>query len=173
MLVSRDRTDNRMQEADIYINTTNVEMHGPHLVHTREVLEFDESRGMFAMVDSIYLNILHEIGHALGLEHIPVAGNIMHYNYMPKMEEVWEAALWVKSISAQTFGMIQAGPGTLPSDAGLRPFLHERSSMTQYMVLEDEGVNFALREMYTRSVVLGEQDRTALTCIYDFEDWGH
>ena len=33
--------------------------------------------------------MLHEIGHLLGVNHVPVSGNIMSYNYMPRMIEIW------------------------------------------------------------------------------------
>ena len=75
-------------EADMYINITDWEEVGPFLVKTQKILEWDGEK-THAAVDSTYLVILHEIGHALGLYHVPVSGNIMSYNYMPHLKDVW------------------------------------------------------------------------------------
>ena len=39
-------------------------------------------------------------------------------------------------------------------------------SVTSDSILTDMSI-------FTSSVILGEQDRMALMCIYDFEDWNH
>lgn len=159
---------NRLRESDIYINTQAIVEYGPHLIDTQEVLHHDESRGVFAMVDSTYLTILHEIGHALGLYHVPIAGNIMSYNYMPRMMSIWNAPLSMLSLSLTMLGV---SLGT-DLDAGLDPFLKDRSSVSRYMYLRsDEEFDLLLTQLYTESATLGEQDRMALMCIYDFEDW--
>ncbi len=80
--------DNSTAEADMYINVTDWEEFGPYLVDLEEILEHDGFHS-YAAVDAIYLTVLHEIGHALGLYHVPVSGNIMSYNYMPYMKDIW------------------------------------------------------------------------------------
>ena len=164
-----DNSD-RLREADIYINTTHVAQYGPHLIDTHEVLEYDEDQGVFATVDSTYLTVLHELGHALGLNHVAVSGNIMSYNYMPRMEGVWKAPLSMLGVSLGTLGGVLG----LDLDAGLEPFLDNRDAMSPYMYLgADQEFDLLLAELYTQSVVLGEQDKMALMCIYEFEDWNH
>lgn len=164
-------SSNRLREADIYINTAQEARYGPHLINTHEVLEHDESRGVFAKVNATYLTILHEIGHAIGLEHLPISGNVMSYNYMPRMMGVWNAPLSMLSVSLTMLGVALG----LDLDAGLDLFLDRRDDMSPYMYLDgiDDELDVLLTELYTQSVVLGEQDRMALMCIYDFEDWNH
>jgi len=161
---------NRLRESDIYINTYLEEKYGPHLIDTQEVLAHDETRSVFAMVNTTYLKILHEVGHALGLEHVPISGNIMSYNPMPSMVSIWNAPLSMLSLSLTMLG---ATLGT-NLEAGLDLFLDERSSISPYMYLtSDQETDLLLAGLYTESVELGEQDRMALMCIYDFTDWNH
>ena len=40
------------------------------------------------------------------------------------------------------------------------------------MALSDQWM-LGLRDLYTATVELGEQDKMALMCIYDFKDWNH
>ena len=163
---------NRLREADIYINTANVVKYGPHLFDTQEVFRYDDRRSVYAWVDSTYLTILHEIGHALGLEHVSVAGNIMSYNYMPKMEDVWNAPFAMLTLSLKALAQSVANDLSPAIDR----FLNDRDTMTPYQFVRSEHMTAdrqVLFDIYRASVVLGEQDRMALMCIYDFEDWNH
>lgn len=165
-------SSNRLREADVYINTADVVKYGRHLFHAHEVFRYDDTRSVYTRVDQTYLLILHEIGHALGLEHVPVSGNIMSYNYMPRMEDVWRAPFAMLNLSLKALKpSVSNNLGT-----GIEWFLNTRDSMSPNMYTRPEDMTtrrHALTEMYTRSVVLGEQDRMALMCIYDFEDWNH
>ena len=166
-----DRND-RLREADVYINTDKVVKYGPHLFHAHEVFRYDDTRSVFSRVDQTYLLVLHEIGHALGLKHVSIAGNIMSYNYMPKMEDIWRAPFAMLNLS------LKALKRSVSNDlgVGIEWFLDVRDRMSPNMYTPPGNMTdrrHALTDMYTRSVVLGEQDRMALMCIYDFEDWNH
>ena len=164
---------NRLREADIYINTAHVEEYGPHLFDTQEVFRYDDTQSVYAWVDSTYLIILHEIGHALGLQHVSVSGNLMSYNYMPKMEDVWNAPFAMLNLSLKALEQTTVSNDLSPA---IERFLDEREYMTPYQYITPENMTTAtetLMEIYRESVVLGEQDRMALMCIYDFEDWNH
>ena len=164
---------NRLREADIYINTAHVVEYGPHLFKTQEVFRYDDTQSVYAWVDSTYLTILHEIGHALGLQHVSVAGNIMSYRYMPKMEDVWNAPFAMMNLSLKALEQTTVANDLSPA---IERFLDHRDDMTPYQYIEPRNMTAdrqTLMEIYRRSVVLGEQDRMALMCIYDFEDWNH
>ena len=67
-----------------------------------------ESDGFTALVfdESLYLELLHELVHALSLKLLPDSGSIMRYNYMPKMVDVMKASYSVVLIG---FGQPQGG----------------------------------------------------------------
>ena len=167
---ARLQTDSRdrMIEADIYINVSAEErLNGGSIVQTQKIMaSTEEGMGVYAMVGTTYLAIIHELGHALGLAHVPVSGNIMSYNYMPRMRERWEPAMFALLMS---FGLL----GDL---VGEDVFVTYRDdAMSQYMTVwpNDDDLTFILADYYTESVTLGEQDKMALMCIYDFTDWNH
>ncbi len=154
--------DKSMQEADIYINLTSTEQYSPFIVETQE-LATDESGTAYAAVLSIYTTILHEIGHALGLNHVPVSGNVMSYNYMPYMAEKWQIPAYVELLRS----------GTLQRSF-FSAFISSDPDISKSYYFEDpteEQQSAAL--FYTITAGLGEQDRMSLLCAYDFSDWNH
>lgn len=152
-----------MVEADAYINTYWAEEYGV-TYYTQEVYRMDEDMAVFARVDDLFLTILHEIGHMLGLAHVPVSGNIMSYNYMPRMIEIWAPVIALRDrfspIEWEDRGMVSD-----PSDLNAWYSLDLTTERGRYLK--------PLIEMYTNTATLGEQDKVALMCVYDFKDWNH
>ncbi len=54
---------------------------GDTLILTKKLVDVDRWYGAYALYNKTYSVILHEIGHAIGLRHIPVNGNIMSRNF--------------------------------------------------------------------------------------------
>ena len=157
-----------MVEADIYINTYYENHYGGVLYDTTKIIDLDELHAAFALVDHTYVTIVHELGHALGLKHVPVSGNIMSYNYLPRMVETWKTPL-------NTAAAITAGQST-PEQLGWDefPFAQRREDISPYMYTDSSATRtIELIDLYRDSISLGEQDRMALMCIYDFADWNH
>ena len=102
-----------------------------------------------------------ELGHALGLQHVPVSGNVMSYNYMPAMYDKWLAPAEFLELALFMTGEAEA-----------LEFLTFPDILPGVLTLADENELY-LRSVYTRSVTRGEQDKMALMCIYDFADWNH
>lgn len=159
-----------MLESDIYMNLTDVEEYGSFLVETQALLSFD-GQTSYAVVNSIYVTLLHELGHALGLQHVPVSGNIMSYNYMPFMESKWGVPATIQLFesildSRGIQGFYNDGPfsafTTRDSEVGRRLYFTEPTDEMWVML-----------HFFTESAGLGEQDRSALLCAYDFSDWNH
>ena len=158
-----DPSARSMIEADIYINTYWTKEYGV-TYYTQEVYRMDDDAAVFARVDDLFLTILHEVGHMLGVAHVPVSGNIMSYNYMPRMIETWAPVIALRNrfhpIELQDHGMV-SDPSNLSSWYSLDPTT-ERGRYLKPLI-----------ELYTNSATLGEQDKTALMCVYDFSDWNH
>ena len=148
---------NSMVEADVYINTYFEDVYSPHIVaRTVHILGVSKSSSMYAFVSDVFLNIVHEIGHVLGLTHIHISGNIMGYDYLPGLAQRWRAPM------AMYFEGLQAG--------SIIQHTYNDDLITPYTLVdtEDEETVDALT-MFTSSIVLGEQDRTALMCSYGFD----
>ena len=79
-----ERDGSRMVEADVYINTFDEESNPEHaLVLTKKLFDMpgNDSYGAYITYRKTYSVILHEIGHAVGLKHIPVNGNVMSRDF--------------------------------------------------------------------------------------------
>ena len=145
-------------EVDIYINMTYVEKYGPYLAEGYEVMDLPGEKGLYVYVNSTYLTILHEIGHALGLEHVPVSGNIMSYNPMPQVKQTWKSAFIFGAISSTDY-----------QDLGIEKFDSFAYKYTYYT--PDQELGIRVMQLFTESFGLGEQDKLSLLCAYEFNDW--
>ncbi len=161
----RTDRDQRMVESDIYINTTHEDLYGNNLALTELLFPVDAEHGVYTLVNSTFVTILHELGHAIGLAHVPVSGNIMSYHYMPGVGEAWEVPLAL-ALSAAIHGQTDADPNTVSQ----LPFVSRHADITPYMVVTEESL-LSQRDLFTLTTRLGEQDRIALMCVYDFDDW--
>ena len=151
----------RMVQADVYINTREEEDSG-YAAALAEPIMWTGTQGVIhSFVDPLYFKVAHELGHALGLQHVPVSGNIMSYNYMPAQREKWLPAAEFLELALDIGGHSEH-LDILTASAVLPPVVRLTSEWELYM-----------RQVFTRSMSAGEQDRMALMCIYDFEDWNH
>ena len=159
----------KMLEADVYINTTLEDLYGPLLARVREIDALDESLATYAIVNSTFLTVLHELGHLLGIGHIPVSGNIMSYNYMPALASQWRIpmALYVSGVAEMRWRL------TGSSNFSTLPYVYPKRDNRSFLMSVTRDCTFTDMQSFTSSVTLGEQDRMALMCIYDFEDWNH
>ena len=166
----RWNSEDRMVESDIYINTTLDDLYGP-VARTQLIQTLDASYGMYAIVHSTFLTIIHEIGHALGLGHLPTSGNIMSYNYMPRVADIWRVPMLI--FSSLTVQFVQASTGNIyevPSE--VLPFARRHSDMAPLAAIQSDQA-IEQHALFAKTLEIGEQDRMALMCVYDFEDWNH
>ena len=142
--------------ADVYINTAHEEKYAPDaLILSRLLVNVDNTYGAYAFVNKTYEVILHELGHAVGLEHIPVSGNVMGRDFGGGGIDQW------------------AGPLALDLFKSLSPrrhkFVHQHRDIKPYMVYnKDSQEVIEQMEFFTENGKLGEQEKTALTCIYEY-----
>lgn len=168
----RSNSLGQMVESDIYIDITHEAEHGRNLAYTHKVLEMDETHSAYATVNSTYLKIVHELGHALGVAHVPVSGNVMSYEYMPRMVDIWRAPLALFMSQLIVGLQFTAELSGVPVNYEELPFVHQDGHLARYVVVTTEKT-LSEMEVFTSTVALGEQDKMALMCIYDFADWNH
>ena len=149
-----------MATADIYINTADQEKWSGHtLTVTKKIINVTSSSGVYAYLDHTYQVILHELGHAIGLRHIPVVGNVMKTGtFIYGIASQWTEAMGVGHISNLRMHDGQA------SDFELT-FARPHSKVFPYMALRAQQ-DLALTDFYTRMSELGEQEKMLLSCIY-------
>lgn len=170
-------TKTRMLEADIYINTTHEERYDAPIVETHVVFPLGDGYSMYAISNATFTTILHELGHALGLLHIPVSGNIMSYRFMPGLAEMWEPSMISTSTFSWVFqaafhGLAGAGLDEFEPDYSAFPFAYRDSIMAPRMYLRNSSM-IQVMGMFDATIRLGEQDKMALLCSYKFSNWNH
>ena len=168
------KSSRRMADADIYINTSAEEEFGPDLARTKLIIDYpglfagddeygeDWGWGAYAMVNATYIVILHELGHAVGLKHIPVNGNVMSRDFMPGVDEQWVATL-------AAFWRFRERNDALRGEYGHRPlplFNRTHDSMFPYLIFA-EGQRETV-DLFTATARLGAQEKMALACIYEY-----
>ena len=153
---SENSSSRKMGAADIYINTADEEEFAPDTpALTKLLVDVDDSYGAYAFVNKTYEVILHEIGHAVGLGHIPVSGNVMSRDFGAGGLDQWSAPIAIELFNA-------------PSLRRNR-FVDRHSRVFPYMIVREESHDQLDRvDFFTRNAKLGEQEKTALMCIYEY-----
>ena len=156
------KSGSKIVEADIYINVVTEDQHGTNLARPRLVFEVDDEHGVYSFLNGTFINVLHEMGHALGLDHIRIKGNAMSYQYTEQPTIQWEAAMGMFVLNQLAI----RGPSAY-NDPTQIPFVFRKDRVLPYMVVRDEAMLESMA-FFTGAARLGEQDKTALMCIYDF-----
>ena len=158
---------NSITEADIYINTRLEEIRGGQVAETVRLFGYshDSDYAVYLYYHQAYVTILHELGHAIGLGHIPLADNIMSYDRWDGFRKQWEApmSLYVHMLHSR-FG----------KDAVANDFFVDREEdhwggYNTFAPLSDDRYRI-LTNFYTSRLRLGEMEKMMLTCSYDFDD---
>ena len=149
-----------MVEADIYINIRDEVQYGPNISRPRLILDVDEQHGVYSFLNSTYITILHEIGHALGLEYISINGNAMSYQYTEQPTHQWEAPMSVFLLNQLAI----KGESAITDPTQIQ-FVFRKEDVHPYMAITNEKMLESM-EFFTGAAGLGEQDRTALMCVY-------
>ena len=155
--LQRSWSRSSMIEADVYINTADEEsLPGRTLILTKKLVDVDSLYGAYALYNKTYEVILHELGHAVGLKHIPVSGNIMSRDFGGGGIGQWAAAMALE----------------LFNDLSPRhnKFVYRHSHIRYYMSIREHVHEkyFEGMEFFTENAKLGEQEKMALTCIYQY-----
>ena len=146
-----------MKQADVYINTKDEESQRPGdlLVLTKKLIDVDDSHGAYALTNKTYSVILHELGHAIGLGHIPVNGNVMSREFGAGGTDQWVAALALELFND-------------PFPRRNR-FVNRHSMISRYMSISPNFKEPLERvEFFTKNAQVGNQEKTALACIYQY-----
>ncbi len=151
------RSSSSMIEADVYINTADEERWpGRTFILTKKLVDVDSLYGAYVLYNKPYSVILHELGHAVGLNHIPVSGNIMSRDFGGGGIDQWAAAMALELFN--DFSPIH------------NRFVYLHSQIRPYMSIVEEVHEeaFESMEFFTQNAKLGEQEKMALTCIYQY-----
>ena len=145
-----------MIKADVYINTNHEEKYAPAtLILTKKIADVDSTYGAYALYNKTYSVILHELGHAVGLGHIPVNGNVMGRDFGAGGLDQWSAPIALELFNALT-----------PRQ---NKFVFSHSQMAPYTKIGEHNEELHdLVNLFTENAKLGEQEKTALACIYQY-----
>lgn len=95
----------------------------------------------------LLIAIQHEIGHAIGLDHIPISGNIMSFDYRPAIERTLIPFVFLDLVPDYDDDRLEAG---------------------EVNIFEDPDYSDFLRLLVRPQA----QDKTAAMCLYEFSQWG-
>ena len=152
-----DYSPPRMVEADIYINTGDEEsLPGQALILTKKLVDVDSLYGAYALYNKTYSVILHELGHAVGVKHIPVSGNIMSKDFGGGGIGQWAAAM-----ALELFNDLSPKHNK---------FVYRHDQISPYMRIREQvhEKHFEGMEFFTENAKLGEQEKMTLACIYEY-----
>lgn len=90
--------------------------------------------------------IVHELGHAIGLGHIPISGSMMSYSRSSQLVNVVDPFIELGLLRDYNYNNLLPGEVPLFFSPEHKPLLEELT-------------------------VPSEQDKYALMCLYDFSDW--
>ena len=151
-----------MQEADIYINTADEEEYGPNLALSTLLLDVGETHGVYAFSNYAFSTILHELGHAIGLAHIPTAGNVMSKDFAIGAADQWTVPL---KLSASVYERLSGI--AITENPKLAPFIDRHEDIPSYAILTSRRLLDRM-DIFTATAKLGEQEKTALACVYEY-----
>ena len=156
LTASQWRTSGRMVQADVYINTDDEEEVGSNaLILTKKLVDVNKNYGAYALYNKTYSVILHELGHAIGLRHIPVSGNIMSRDFGAGGLDQWSAPIALELLN--------------DSSPTINKFVYLHSLISPYMSVGQQNEEFLeMMDFFTENAKLGEQEKMALTCIYEY-----
>ena len=145
-----------MHEADVYINTADEESRpGRTLILTKKLVDVSSLYGAYALYNKTYAVILHELGHAVGLEHIPVSGNVMSRDFGAGGLDQWAAPIAIELLN--------------DFSPTINKFAYRHSAISPYMSVGQRNEDvLEMMDFFTENAKLGEQEKMALTCIYQY-----
>lgn len=140
----------QIRESDIYIRTPETQF-----AAASRIVPFGPSHSVYYLVDTLYLTILHELGHALGLKHIGIVGNVMH----PKPHD---PAPWVNPL--RIYAIAMASAGSTPEQT---PLVFPKNLNGSHSFVEIKGQKMAQAlNLFTQTASLGPQGGIAVMCLY-------
>ncbi len=139
---------------DIYINTYQEEqaVPGQVIVNTHKLTDLGDGRGLYLAVNRIYLSILHEMGHMVGLKDMPVFGNVMSPQPIQSVVAKWQPLAELANQS----------PMLNVEDVGI---IADNNRFNGTDIIDDPE-ELELVDMFTRTMSIGEQEQMLLPCIY-------
>ena len=154
--VRSSRFGGRISEADLYITAPGASLETPIAIPSYAGYA-DPDHGIFAIVDDLYSVILHEMGHAIGLNHVPTSGNLM--SLLPHTAGQWNRfynRLWYLERMRD-----ETDPSELPI-----VFRAEDMWGRSFIPVDTEKLRLAW-STFSFELQPGPQDLAALMCVYE------
>jgi len=168
---------NELAEADIYVNTYFEEEADTPVAEIGKLMghSHDGEYGIWLYYHSAYITILHELVHAVGLGHVPVASNIMSYSRWENLRDQWEPAMQMHMHMLHRY----SGIGNVGHDffvdreetyrgiTGLPGLWIGNTWHLNRLPIDNDRVRI-LTNFYTSKIRLGEMEKMLLACVYEF-----